>query len=92
MSFVGIANSLMSAFLLSYFPPSWRRGRFLINKERLFGNKERLLENKAGLLIGFFENISYLCSVIRMTNSGMGPPDVAGLGINIIPQKTTHYD
>ena len=52
MSFVSIANSLMSAFLLSYFLPSWRRGRFLINKERLFGNKERLLENKAGLLIG----------------------------------------
>ena len=68
MSFVSIANSLMSAFLLSYFLPSWRRGRFLINKERLFGNKERLLENKAGLLIGFFENISYLCSVIRKTN------------------------
>ena len=50
MSLVGVANSLMSAFLLSYFLPSWRRGRFLINKERLLENKAGLLGNKAALL------------------------------------------
>ena len=45
MSLVGVANSLMSAFLLSYFLSSCSRGRLLINKARLLGNK-------AGLLIG----------------------------------------
>ena len=45
MSLVGVAHSLMSAFLLSYFLFSCSRGRLLINKARLLGNK-------AGLLIG----------------------------------------
>ena len=46
MSLVGVAHSLMSAFLLSYFLFSCSRGRLLINKARLLGNKAALLQNK----------------------------------------------
>ena len=71
MSLVGVANSLMSAFLLSYFLSSCSRGRLLINKARLLGNK-------AGLLIGrkylnhhskksffFIENNSIIVCIYR---------------------------
>ena len=50
MSLVGVAHSLMSAFLLSYFLYSFGRGRVLISRGRLFFNKARLLSNKAPLL------------------------------------------
>ena len=49
MSLVGIVNSLMSAFLLSYFLYSFDRGRVLISRGCLFFNKCRLLPNNPAL-------------------------------------------
>ncbi len=50
MSFVGIANSLMSTFLLSYFSHSSHTPRLSFSRRRLLRNKARLLPNKGGLL------------------------------------------
>ena len=65
MSLVGVANSLMSAFLLSYFLFSCSRGRLLINKARLLGNKAGLLIGRKTSIITL-KKLSFLLKIIRL--------------------------
>ena len=65
MSLVGIANSLMSAFLLSYFLYSFDRGRVLIGRGSLLLNKAPLFGNKEGLLNTSSITLKKICFFIE---------------------------
>ena len=67
MSLVGVAHSLMSAFLLSYFLFSCSRGRLLVNKAWLLVNKAGLLtlNHHSKKSFDFFENNWIIVCIFR---------------------------